>query len=288
MAVAVLPISEDDVPAVGTFLSEHWPRNDGASAEHWMRTVSPPWQKGASNYGYMLVDDGAVVGVYLAMYADRTIDGRVERFCNLATWYVRPEYRLHSLRLLKVLLAQDGLHFTDLTPRADVEKINRRFKFQDLDTTFALVPGLPYPTWPGRVAVTSSPAAIEGALTGRNLEEYRDHADATGVRHFLISKGDAACHVILRRHRIKGIRYFASVLHVSDRAVFRAGVRHLARHLLLHYGVIGLLVELRLVDFRPRPTLVMRMNSNRRMFRSHSLDSNKIDYLYSEVTWSGE
>ena len=58
---------------------------------------------------------------------------RRSRFCNLASWSVLPEYRFHSVRLLKALLAQHGYHFTDLAPSEKVESVNARFKFRYLD-----------------------------------------------------------------------------------------------------------------------------------------------------------
>ena len=61
-----------------------------------------------------------------------------------------PGYRLHGLRLLKAVLRQEGYHFTDLSPSGNVVGINERLRFRFLDTTTALVPNLPWPTWPGR------------------------------------------------------------------------------------------------------------------------------------------
>ena len=58
------------------------------------------------------------------------IDGRVERFCNLGAWCVLPEHRFHALRLLKALLAQDGYHFTDLSPSGNVVGLNERLGFR--------------------------------------------------------------------------------------------------------------------------------------------------------------
>ena len=79
----------------------------------------------------MLLDaDGAIVGAHLAFYSEREIDGRAERFCNLGAFCVREEHRFHSLRLLKALLAQDGYHFTDLSPSGNVVELNRRLKFE--------------------------------------------------------------------------------------------------------------------------------------------------------------
>ena len=79
-----------------------------------------PWKVERPTTASCSSTDDAVVGAYLAFYSERTIDGRAERFCNLGAWCVLPEHRFHSLRLLKALLAQDGYHFTDLSPSGNV------------------------------------------------------------------------------------------------------------------------------------------------------------------------
>ena len=117
----------------------------------------------------MLLDGDEVVGAQLAFYSERSIDGRRERFCNLGAWCVLPEYRFHSLRLLKAALGQQGYHFTDLSPSGNVVDINSRLEFRFLDTTTILVPNLPWPSRPGRSVISSDPALIERTLTGRDL-----------------------------------------------------------------------------------------------------------------------
>src|ERR1700752_1285102 len=136
MAVELSPIGDADVAAVADFL--HANLNRRVPPSTWARAMSAPWKVVAPNHGFMLRDGQRVVGAYLAFYSDRLMAGRMERFCNLASWAVLPEYRFHSVRLLKALLAQDGYHFTDLAPNEKVESVNARFKFRYLDTSMAL------------------------------------------------------------------------------------------------------------------------------------------------------
>ena len=96
-----------------------------------------------------------IVGAHLAFYSERVIDGRLERFCNLGAWCVLPEHRFHALRLLKALLAQDGYHFTDLSPSGNVIGLNTRLGFRFLDTTATAIPNLPWPSRPGRDTISS-------------------------------------------------------------------------------------------------------------------------------------
>jgi hypothetical protein len=278
--VRVAPITETDVRRAAEFL--HAQLNTRVSVDEWAGAVAVPWQVEQPNAGFMLLDGEDVVGVQLALYSDRILDGSRERFCNLAAWCVSPGYRVHALRLLKAVLRQEGYHFTDLSPSGNVVRINDKLGFRFLDTTTALVPNLPWPTLPGRGRIGSEPALIERTLTGPDLERYRDHAATGAARHVVLVRGDEWCYVVFRRDRRKGLPLFASVLYVSNPALFRAMARRFARYLLIHHRVPAMLAEERIVGYRPRPSLRLR-SPRRKMFRSPSLAPAQIDYLYSEL-----
>jgi hypothetical protein len=278
MAVTVRPIAQADVPAVAAFLHEHL--NDRVPVEDWARAVAVPWKVDAPNAGYMLLDGDGVVGAHLAYYSERTIDGRPERFCNLGAWCVLPEHRFHGLRLLKALLAQDGYHFTDLSPSGNVVGLNTRLGFAFLDTTTTIVPNVPWPTFRGRIVADR--ASIERALTGRESEIYRDHATTAAARHLLLERGDEHCHVVFRKDRRKGIPLFASILYVSNPDLFRAMSGRVCRHLLVRHGAVAMLIERAVVEHHPRLSRTVE-SPRRKMFRSPSLAPAQIDYLYSEL-----
>lgn len=280
MALTLHPIAPDDGPRVGAFLHEHL--NERVGPDVWAGALDVPWTAERPNGGFMLLDDGTIVGAHLAFYSERTIDGRRERFCNLGAWCVLPAYRFHGLRLLKALLAQDGYTFTDLSPSGSVVDINTRLSFRFLDTAAALVPNLPWPSLPGRTEVIADRAGIEQVLTGDQLQLYRDHASAAAARHVVLRRGDRWCYVVFRKDRRRGLPLFASVLHVSDRELF-ARCRHpFARHLLLRHGMPAMLAEDRIVGRRPRLALDVKA-TRRKMFRSTNLDAAQIDYFYSEL-----
>ena len=71
----------------------------------------------------MLRDGQRVVGTPLALYSERLVAGRVERFCNLTSWCVLPDYGSRSISLLTALLRQD---FTVLTPDVGPQEPDKR------------------------------------------------------------------------------------------------------------------------------------------------------------------
>jgi hypothetical protein len=277
--IEVRAVTDTDAGRVGEFLHTHL--NPGVPAELWARSLRAPWDGDGPNSGFMLLDDGAVVGAHLAFYSERTIDGRRERFCNLGPWSVRQEYRLHGLRLLMALLAQDDYHFTDLTPSESVVAVNTRLSFRFLDTATVLVLNLPWPSGREGVAVSSDRAFIERTLTGPELQIYRDHVAASAARHTVLVRGDQSCYVMFRRQRRRRMSV-ASILYVSDPPLLRTMTGPLARHLLLRHGIVATLAELRIVGHRPQPSVRLR-SPPRKMFRSDRLDPAQIDDLYSEL-----
>lgn len=303
MTVELTPITDPDVPAVADFLNANL--NKRVPPLTWTRVMSAPWKVDAPNHGFMLRDGQRVVGAYLAFYSERPVAGRLEQFCNLASWSVLADYRFHSVRLVRALLAQDGYHFTDLAPSAKVESLNTRLKFRYLDTSVALVPNLPWPTLPGRTRISADPDVIGSTLAGAELELYRDHAQALAARHLVLIRGGDSCYVMFRERWWRGMPVFAAILHVSNPDLLHRAMIPLTRHLLVHHQLPATLAELRIIGHRPRlslslpypDTLVHRHHSRMsrsyvaryqgtippKMYRSASLEPGQIDDLYSEL-----
>jgi hypothetical protein len=162
-----------------------------------------------------------------------------------------------------------------------VIELNKRLNFHHLDTATALVPNLP---WFGTgTSVTSDPAEIASRLSGRDLEIYRDHAHAPASHHLVVSRNGRHCHIIFRKDRRKRLRLFASILHVSDPALFSQVARHVYSHLLTRFGIPFTLVEKRVTQHSPKLAFPLR-STRPKMFRSTRLRPEQVDYLYSELT----
>jgi hypothetical protein len=271
------PITDADVAAVADFLHANF--NDRIP---WALSCSAvPWKVEAPNYGFMLRDGQRVVGALLALYSERLVAGRVERFCNIGAWYVLPGYRSRSISLLTALLAQEGYHFTVLTPDEGPQEILAWLRFRFLDTSAALVPNLPWPTLPGRTRISADPDVIERTLARTELELYHDHAQALAAHHLVLIRGQDSCYIMYREFRYKDVPVFAVVLHVSNPDLFHRAVIPLTRYLLVRHRLVATLAELRIIEHKPH--LSFKLSYWPKMYRSASLGPGQIDYLYSEL-----
>lgn len=276
--VELSPIQEENVTAVADFLYTNL--NDRVPWAQACSTV--PWQVQAPNHGFMLRDGQRVVGVLLALYSDRIVAGRVERFCNMGSWCVLPAYRTWSLPLLEALLAQEDYHFTVLTADVGPQEILAFFGFRHLDTAAVLIPNLPWrPAVPSGTRITADPDVIEGTLTGPVLELYHDHEHALAARHLVLIRGPESCYVMYRESEYRN-KPVAMILHVSNPELFHRALAPLTRHLLVRRRLVATTAELRIIQRKPR--LSFTLNSWPRMFRSAGLAPAQIDYLYSELT----
>lgn len=280
-SVTLRPMAYGDLGKVGQFLHENL--NKRLSPATWASAAVPSWSIDSPNFGYLLLARGEIVGVHLAFYSERVIDEKRIKLCNLAAFCVLKEYRSHSLRLLRALLAQDNYHFTDLSPSGNVVPVNARLKFQHLDTATAFVLNLPWPLWPATTRVISDPPSIEARLQGHDLTIYKDHAGAAAAHHALIVRGGESCYVMFRRDRRKNLPLFATILYVGNPELFKTTSGYFFRHLLTHYRIPFTLVETRMVRHRP-PCSVMLPSPRPKMYRSGRLRGDQIDYLYSELT----
>lgn len=279
--VNVRPITDADAQAVSGFLHEHL--NSRVSPAAWGAILAPPWGAAAPNHGFQLVLDDTLVGVYVAVYSERDVNGEKRSFCNLAAFCVLEGYRAHSFRLMRAILAQRGFEFTDFSPSGNVVAMNVRLGFAVLDTATWLTPNLPRLPRRG-LTVTDNPAALARVLKGQDAVVYRDHRDAPATRHIVAIAHGEYGYLVVRKDRRKRLPFFASPLFVGgSRDLFRSAWPQVSSHLLLRHGVLVTLAERRVLGFSP--TRGFELSAPRaKMLRSKNVPVETIDYLYSELT----
>jgi hypothetical protein len=106
-------IAETDLSAVADLLTAGFPDR---TLEYWrralaaLRTRAAP--KGYPQFGYLLENDGAVVGVLLLIFTET--GGKVR--CNVSSWYVDPTYRQHAAPLVSSALKFKGVTYLNVSP----------------------------------------------------------------------------------------------------------------------------------------------------------------------------
>ena len=274
------PIRDEDLPAFCRFLTENL--SGERSAETWADAFRQNWCATKPNNGYLIRHEGRIVGGIGAIYADRPVHGRIERFCNITSWCVLDAFRAQSMRLAMAVAEQPGFHFTDLTPTEVVSKTLQFLKFKPMNERHAIWPNLPWPF--ARLAgmrVVTDPEQIGRLLAPDDAKAYRDHCHLPWLMHLAVGRPGAWCHVVWKPTRLKGITG-AIILALSDPELFLRWRRALNSHLLVHHGLSYTRVESRLL---PRlPALRIELSGYRnKVFKSDTLTAADISNLYSEL-----
>jgi hypothetical protein len=254
------------------------------SADDVRRIVLHDWQVDRPNYGHLLEADGQVVGCILAAYSDRTIGGRLERICNIGTWYVAPAFRRYSLPLSWKLGTDRGYTYTALTPNATSQALFLRGGYQVLASEYHMyLPGQDLGTRFRGARFTADPGQIERELDPIDRRIFRDH-QPFDCKHLLMTvRGEAGyVYVVARRSKIwrRNLVPMSEILYASNKALAGQWFEPLKLAILLTQRSLVLATERRLLgDDAPLGKPVHRL----RFFRSETLSAPDIDNLYSEA-----
>lgn len=269
-------ITDETLPEFAAFLETNMPAK--RSAKDWIAGLQTSWSGHRPNYGFLMRDQGVVVGGIGAYYADRIIRDRKESFCNITSWCVLDSHRKHSMQLAMSVVGQTGYHFTDFSPTKVVAGALQFLKFKSLDEGVAVIPNLPALPFPGRVL--TDPASIGKALSGTTAGIWRDHSSFPWLKHLIVGEPGNWCHVIYKQGRFKGMAC-ANIIYVSDGNVFSQYLNRLAWHFFWQ-GMMTTHIERRMLGRLPRLARV-RTGFNAKQFLSQTLEASDIDYLYSET-----
>lgn len=280
MALPTLePIQDADLLAFCQFLTDHL--YAGRSAEQWTQAFRQDWGVAKPNNGFLIRDQGRIVGGIGAIYAERLIRGRPERFCNITSWCVLEAYRAQSMRLAMAVASQPGFHCTDLTPTEVVSKTLQFLKFKPMNECHAVWPNIPWPfSRLGGARVIGDPDRIEEVLAATDAKVFRDHRHLPWLRHAAVGRPGAFCHVVWKPNRLKGVAG-VMVLAFSDAELFLRYRRTLGAHL-LRQGCFFTRVESRLLPRVPKLSRELEGFRNK-VFRSDTLAEADISNLYSEI-----
>ncbi len=270
------PVTVETLPEFAEFLNANL--TNARSPEQWVEGLRKSWGMTPLNYGFVLRDDGKIVGGIGAYYAERVIRGETQRICNITSWCVLEAYRKQSMRLAMTLVGQKGFHYTDFSPTKVVGGVLQFLKFKPLDERQAVVLNLPWPALGSKLL--SQRNEIEAALNGDALKTYRDHANFPWLKHVLIGSTNRWCHVIYKMSPFKGLPS-AQIYYLSDSALFDKHFPRLSRYFLTS-GIVTTHVECRFLTRNPWPSKV-RGGFNAKVYLSPTLNDSDIDYLYSET-----
>ncbi|MBV8576865.1 MAG: acetoacetate--CoA ligase, partial [Acetobacteraceae bacterium] len=111
----VQPVAAEDLGPICALLDEGF-KAEGIPLSAWRRLFDYHWLGDKPGLGFMLASDRQIVGFVGTIYARRQIRDETHLTCNLAFWYVRPEFRAWAGALLEAATKDKDITYTALTP----------------------------------------------------------------------------------------------------------------------------------------------------------------------------
>jgi hypothetical protein len=268
-------------------LLEYFSRgNPRLTRAHWQSIFDYTWPApaGDDTRGFVLMDQGKVVGFEGTIFSQRKIGGQLERFCNITSWIVQPEYRRHALLLTQPILALPDTTLTTLTPSAAHLSLNKAYGFKTLETHQVVLFPLSSlkALWKrDRFFATHDPATIKSRLNPSDLQIFEAH-QTHRCQHLLISQGERYTYFIATKS--KGRRLWHSfVQYISDYELFLAAIDRVRLELFLANGTLLTIIDERFLHGHQPPGSKRIALPTPRLYISPRLRPEQIDHLYTEL-----
>ena len=279
--IRVEKVDCSNLKGINDILADIWSTD---SEERRKKVFGYQWERDETHCGLILRDGNKTVGFLGMIFSRRLINDKVEKFCNLTSWFVCKDYRSRAIFMILPLHAMKDYTITDLTPSKKVYKIQNKLGFKDLETKGRLL--LPF----GRrlfqpkyspINLTHDLAAIEQKLEGQNLKIFNDHKHYPCC-HFLLTGEDRYCYIIYTKLRRKRIQH-VHLHYISDPDLFSLAYRDIRKSILSHAKARFLLIDSRFVKNRKLPLSICLPYRAPKQYISSTLKPEQIDNLYSEL-----
>jgi hypothetical protein len=244
----------------------------------YLRTIRLPWIDHERPYLYVLVNGKTVVGAIQTIYAHRHFAGGACTVGNLSTWWVKEEFRSHSLRLLSRMRADvGGIPVTALTASPVAILAYRSLGFTTVDDQRFSI------DLSHKQGDEANDDALSIFLQANPIEKQiaNDHA-MFDVHHLQVERGGSRCRLIYRIRDRDGV-VVADALSVRGDPTPLLGPWRPPRDSKLAHARV-LLIDKRF--FRDEPSGLPLFNPEfprPRMLLGPSHLGPEVDYLYSEV-----
>lgn len=275
----VLPVIEKDFDRAYPLLQQI-PTAVLVNKETWRRLFVKQWDCQIEPLGFVLTDGDETVGYIGLISAKREVNGEPETIMGLTSWTVKKEHGGHAMKLIFPFIRDQEKTFTCFTPAKSVDAVLRRFGFQELNSSWQLIP-----LWMTDLGKTQHQVIFEvdqqlSLLSQRDLQIYNDHQKSS-AEHLIIKDKEKACYILAKRTLRKKLP-FLQVHYVSDKKFFADVIGTFTLTICYRTKTLGLIVFDSYLEHQKIKGSIRIEMPDKPLFRSPKLKSHDIDSLYSE------
>ncbi len=277
--VSLREIFDEDLEDVYYFLSSNF--DPELKLDIWLTAFNHSWMSEKPNNGFMLEENGTVVGVFCAFYSQRKTRKGTQYVCNTSTWFVLDTYRSHSLRLMAAMLGQKGFFFTSLSASTDVYELHRRFKFQSYVTTIIAIPNLPKLNYFSKQLEVLVDAESIGRSLDADIQQIRlDHIQIPTVQQIVFGAAGETLLIIFDIRKIRGIPA-TNIFYLSNPEMFYRKRKEICSYFLLNNHT--LFTRIHRCSMSKVPKFSFEIKQNITLFYQGDIaESSFPEFIYSE------
>ncbi|MBP0617184.1 GNAT family N-acetyltransferase [Jiella mangrovi] len=284
MAARVRPAGDGDVDRVAGLLHDRM--NARIPAETWRLLLDYPWRPPEAERGWLVEDDGEIVGFMGTIYSDRQTSAGLRRFCDLSSWYLMAAYRGTGIgdELLRAGMAKPDVTYQTMTARRATGRKIRALGFSILDDSRSLfrpAGGEGERPDDGDLRLIRDPAEIRERLTAQERRMLDDHHGFDIHHAFLETEAGQGTWLVWQR-KLKGEAVaYHDVLHASNYDFLSASAARIAGLVCVGEKAV-LAIDTRMMNAGDDPGEV-EIIPLPRWYRPRDVGPRDVGHLYSEV-----
>ena len=228
LKVRVRQIVESDIDRLADLLARGFHNHN---KQFWLQAVAcladhhPP--DGLPQFGYLLENDGAPVGVILLIFSKMRRAGGCEIRGNVSSWYVEPAFRSYAALLVSCALKHKDVTYLNVTAAPSTRAIAEAQGYSRYSRgIFVAAPALSLHSSKAEVRLVGDRAPADGHFEAWEQDLLLEHAEY-GCISLWAETPERAYPFVFRPRRIKGLVPYAQLVycrHIKDLARFGGSI----------------------------------------------------------------
>ena len=275
----ILTVTSNDFDKVYPLLTRI-PSPIPISQETWRRLFSRQWDGQVEPLGYVLINEGEIVGYIGLITVHRRIGGQVHEIMDLTSWTVDKKYSGYAIKMLSSFIHDHSRTLRCFTPAKSVDLIFRRFGFQELTANLHVIPFWSFNLGLKDFQITFDIQGHQALLLKEDWQIYHDHHKLSS-EHFIFKNGQSYCYVVAKRVWKKKLP-FLHIHYVSDKKLFAQTIGKFTVKICVFLKIFGLIVFENYLGQEKIKGIIKLNMSSKPLYRGFDLKPENMDSLYSE------
>lgn len=256
--------------------------NPELSETEWYGLFTPQWHQPEKFCGYGLFCDSEMVGFLGFVFSQRTIDGQLEKFCNLTSWIVKEQYQGHGISLMLALRKLKDYTITDLSASGKVITISKKLGFKELDNRMTVLPSMLGGVAPPQLKIFTAKSSIQSQLKPPEQILFADHSSMERCHHLLANLRTEQCYVIFTV--VKNAKFpYSYVQYLGNPQLFTRYSLSIRRAIAKISRTSWVLLDYRMLQ-GTKPAFCFNLPIEMyKLYKSSKLKPEQVDNLYSEL-----